>query len=160
MSDPENAVIKSENGDALVALFNSLGREADKELFVNSLLTRLNREKEYYCVSYLILYVLIRIGQLERGLETAQTTLVPRPTWFDKLLCRGPRTPLLELHQRHGLGDMLGFLNGFLRYNHPSFSDRDLDLIEAFIEQPKEFGDRIAEEIHSARAFRLGQPRS
>lgn len=160
VSDPENAVIKSENGDALVGLFNSLGQEADKELLINSLLTRLNREKEYYCVSYLILHVLFRIGQLERGLETAQTALVPRPTWLDKLLRREPRTPLLELHQRHGLGDMLGLLNGLLRYNHPSFSDRELDLIEAFIEQPKEFSDRIAEKIHSARAFRLGQPKS
>ena len=41
-----------------------------------------------------------------------------------------------------------------------SISDHDLDLIEAFIEEPKEFSDRIAEKIHSARAFRLGQPRS
>lgn len=156
VSDPANAAIRSENGDALVAFYNDLTADADKELFVNSLLTRLNRGKEYYCVSYLILYVLFRTGQLERALQTAQTALLPRRTWLDKLLRREPRPPLLEPHQKHGLGDMLGLLNGLLRYAHLSFSDRDLDLIEAFVEQPKEFSDRIAEKIHSARSFRLG----
>lgn len=158
VSDPQNAVIKSENGDTLIALFDSLENEAEKELFVSSLTTRLNREKEYCCVSYLILYVLFRIGKLERGLETAATCLIQQPTWIDKLLRRKPREPSLEPHQRHGLGDMLGLLNALLRYNHASFRDVELDAIEAFIEKPMEFGERIDEKIHSARSFRLNTP--
>jgi hypothetical protein len=156
IADPDNAVVQSDNGDALVAYFNALEDEAERELFINSLLTRLNRAKEYYCVSYLILYVLYRIGELESGLQTAEKSLVPQPNLIDRFLRRQPRSPLLEQHQRHGLGDMLGLLNGLLRYAHPSFSDQELDVIEAFIEGPKEFGDRIAEKIHSARSFRLG----
>lgn len=155
VSDPENVVIKSENGDALIALFKGLDDEGDKELFINSLITRLNREKEYYCVSYLILYVLFRIGELERGLNTADASLVPQSTWVDRVLRREPRERLLEHHQRHGLGDMLGLLNGLLRYDHPSFTDTELDAIEAFVEKPREFSDRIEEKIHSARSFRL-----
>jgi len=50
---------------------------AERELFIISLLTRLNRAKEYYCVSYLILYVLYRIGELERGPGTEEKSLVP-----------------------------------------------------------------------------------
>lgn len=73
------------------------------------------------------------------------------------LLRREPRQPLLEHYQRHRLGDMLGLLNGLLRYAHPSFSDTELDAIEAFIEEPMEFSERIAEKIHSARSFRLGR---
>jgi hypothetical protein len=157
VSNPEEAVIQSENGDALVSLYGRLNDEADKELFVGALLTRMNREKEYYCVSYLILYVLFRIGALERGLDTARTSLVPHPSIIDRVLRRKPRQRLLEPHQKHGLGDMLGLLNGLLRYSHPSFSDRELDAIEAFIDEPKEFSNRIAEKIHSARSFRLGK---
>jgi hypothetical protein len=40
---------------------------------------------------------------------------------------------------------------------HVDFSGRELDLIEAFIEEPKEFSETIAEKIHSARSFRLAQ---
>ena len=57
VSDPENAHVSSENGDTLVNYYNELNDDADKELFINSLISRINREKEYYCVSYLLLYV-------------------------------------------------------------------------------------------------------
>jgi hypothetical protein len=117
----------------------------------------MNREKEYYCVSYLILYVLFRIGALERGLDTVQTSLVPQPSVICRILRRKRREPLREPHQRHGLGDMLGLLNGLLKYIHPAFTDRELDAVEAFIERRDEFTDRIAEKIHSARSFRLGK---
>ena len=52
---------------------------------------------------------------------------------------------------------MLGLLNGLLKYIHPSFSDRELDVVEAFVERPDEFTDRISEKIHSSRSFRLGK---
>jgi len=50
---------------------------------------------------------------------------------------------------------MLGLLSGLLRYAPPSFSDRELDVIEAFVDEPREFGERIAERIHSARSLRM-----
>ena len=157
VSDPENSVVRSENGDALVLFYKSLEEDADKELFTNSLLTRLNRSKEYYCVSYIILYVLFRIRRLEVGVAAANTALRLHPTRLDKLLRKKPREALLEAHQRHGFGDMFGLFNGLLRYEHSSFSDHELDLIEGFVEGGEEFSATILEKINSARSFRLNK---
>ena len=157
VSDPENAKIVSENGDALVALYGTLTDPDEQELFINSLVTRLSRQKEYYCVSYLIFYVLIRIGELESCLETAIVGLRATPTLLDRILFRIPDDRLLEPHQRHGFGDAQGLINGFLRYEHSAFSNDDLDRIEAFLEKGDEFRDRITEKINSVRSYRVAQ---
>lgn len=157
ISDPENAHVFSENGDTLVNYYNSLKEESEKELFINSLISRLNREKEYYCVSYLILYVLFRTGHLEQGLEAAKNGLPKKKSLLDILFRRKPKEELLESHQRHGYSDALGLINGLLRYEHPSFKETDLDLIEKFITDTDEHTFQISEKISSARSFRLGQ---
>ena len=155
--DSENAQVVSENGDALVNYYTQLSINAEKELFLNSLITRINREKEYYCVSYLILYILFRIGYLKEGLYAAEKYLQKKPSLFDQVLKRKPKEDLLELHQRFGFSDALGLINGLLRYEHHSFSDSELDLIDEFISRVNEHTFRIDEKLNSIRSFRLSQ---
>lgn len=155
VSDLDNAKIKSENGDALVEHFKKLRKRADKDLFVDSLLSRLGRNTEYYCVSYLILYVLFRIERLEAALAAAKISLPTRKTWWGRFLGRVPDDNRLETHQRNGFSDFLGLINGLLRYEHPFFKNAELDLIEEFITGIDEYSFRIAEKINSARAFRI-----
>lgn len=157
VSDPENAHVSSENGDALVNYYNELNDEAEKELFINSLISRINREKEYYCVSYLILYVLFRIGRLNDGLDASESYLQKKQSLLDRLLHKKPKEELLELHQRFGFSDALGLINGLLRYEHPSFSNKELDLIDQFISNVEEHAFSIDEKINSIRSFRLSR---
>ncbi len=155
VSDPENAKVSSENGDALVSLFNSLQTEEDRTLFTNSLLLRLNREKEYYCVSYLILYILLRIEQLDKALSTAAVSLQHRKGFWNKLLCKKQTERLLEKHQRYGFSDFLGLINGMLRYKHTAFTDQNLDAIEEFIANLSEHTFHISEKLNSVRSYRI-----
>lgn len=157
VSDPENAHVSSENGDALVNYYNELNDDAERELFINSLISRINQEKEYYCVSYLLLYVLFRIGRLNDGLAASESYLQKKQSLLDRFLQRKPKEELLELHQRYGFSDVLGLINGLLRYEHPSFSDKELDLIDQFISNVEEHAFRIDEKINSIRSFRLSR---
>lgn len=155
VNDPENAQVLTENGDSLVNYYNDLKEGTDKELLINSLISRLNREKEYYCVSYLIIYVLFRVGHLSDGLAAASIGLTPKPTFLDIMLRRKPTEKLLETHQRYGYSDFLGMINGLLRYDHQSFSNNELDIIEEFIANTNEHTFQIGEKINSIRSFRV-----
>lgn len=155
--DSENAQVVSENGDALVNYYTQLSINTDKELFKNSLIARLNREKEYYCVSYLIIYVMFRIGCLKEGLYAAEKYLQKKQSLLDRILKRNPKEDLFELHQRFGFSDALGLINGLLRYEHHSFSDSELDLIEGFTSFVNEHTFRIDEKLNSIRSFRLSR---
>ena len=155
--EPENSHVSSENGDALVAFYSELKDVSQTELFINSIIYRLNREKEYYCVSYLILYVLFRIGRLKDGLSALENRLQKKQSFFDRFLNRKPKEELLELHQRYGFSDALGLINGLLRYEHPSFSDNELDLIDQFISCVEEYAFSIDEKINSIRSYRLSR---
>ena len=155
VNDPENSHVQSENGDGLTNYYNDLEKNDDKELFINSLISRLNREKEYYCVSYLIIYVLFRIGRLSDGLAAASIGLPVKPTFLDTLLRRKPTEKLLETHQRHGYSDALGMINGLLRYDHQSFTSNELDVVEEFILKTDEHAFQISEKINSIRSFRV-----
>jgi hypothetical protein len=157
VNDPQNSKVFSENGDSLVEFYGSLSNDSDKKLFINSLLSRLNREKEYYCVSYLIIYVLFKIGKLSDVLEAARNRLPPRPTFFEIFFRKKYTEKLLEPHQRYGYSDALGMINGLLRYEHQSFSDYDLDILEEFIMDSEEHTFRIEEKINSIRSYRLSQ---
>ncbi len=159
VSDPQNSRIYSENGEALVNYYKKMQDDKEKELFRNSLISRLNREKEYYCVSYLILYVLFRIGRLDEGFAAAEIGLMRKQSFLSRTLRIRSRSELLEHHQRYGFSDFLGMLNGLLRYEHSSFTDKELDLIEKFIESVKEHTFRIEEKINSIRSFRLSLDR-
>ncbi|MCU7795633.1 MAG: hypothetical protein KZQ75_00740 [Candidatus Thiodiazotropha sp. (ex Myrtea spinifera)] len=153
--DPENSQVTTENGDSLVGYYNDLKEGADKELFINSLISRLDREKEYYCVSYLIIYILFRIGRLSDGLVAACIGLEVKPTLMDIILRRKPTEKLLEPHQRYGYSDTLGMINGLLRYEHQSFSNDELDNVEEFIANTDGHTFQIGEKINSIRSFRV-----
>lgn len=155
ISDPENSHVSSENGDTLVNFYNQLNLKPEKELFINSLTSRINREKEYYCVSYLILYVLFRIGFLKEGLDAIKNYLQIKQSLFDRLMQRKPKEELLVSHQRFGFSDTMGLINGLLKYEHPSFSDKELDIIDQFVSDIDEHAFRIDEKINSIRSFRL-----
>jgi len=159
VSNPDNSRVYSENGDTLTKYFNKITDNHEKELFINSLLSRLNREKEYYCVSYLIIYVLFRIGKLNEGLASAKLDLQKKQSkqsLFGTLL-RKQTNELLEPHQRYGFSDSLGIINGLLRYEHQSFTDIELDLLEEFISNLKEHTFSIEDKLNSIRSFRLNK---
>jgi len=155
VNDPENSGVYSENGDSLVEYYKAIEEETDKALFINSLLSRIDREKEYYCVSYLIIYVLFRIGRLADGLDAVKSRFPPKPTWLDLLFRRKPTEKLLENHQRHGYSDALGMINGLLRYEHQTFTENDLDIVEEFVTNIDEYSFQIEEKINSVRSYRL-----
>lgn len=155
VSRPDEYRLHSENGDALVTRYKKLTQSDEKAVFVDALLSRLDRSKEYYCVSYLIVYVLLRIGRLKEALAAAHTGLIRQKSLLDLLLNRKPREERREQHQRYGFSDMLGMINGFLRYEHGSLTDADLDQVEKFIYGLEEHTFRIGEKISSIRAFRL-----
>ena len=155
MVTTENSHIYSENGDALTAFYNGICETTEKELFVNALVSRLNKEKEYYCVSYLIFYVLFRIDKLNEGLVAAKCSLQNKQSRVDIILRRKPKEKLLETYQRYGFSDALGLINGLLRYEHQSFTDKQLDNIEEFIDSIEEYSFKIDEKIHSIRALRV-----
>lgn len=157
VSNPDNSHLYSENGDTLTEYYNKITDNREKELFINSLLSRLDREKEYYCVSYLIIYVLFRIGKLNEGLVAAKLRLqkkLPKQSFWGRIL-KKPTNELLEPHQRYGFSDALGMINGLLRYEHQSFTEIELDLLEEFISDLKEHTFSIEEKINSIRSFRL-----
>lgn len=147
--------MQSENGDALVNYYNNINKDEDKDLFINSLIHRLDRDKEYYCVSYLVIYVLFKIGRLSDGLAAASIGLPAKPTFIDILLQRKPTEKLLETHQKHGYSDALGMINGLLRYDHQSFTNIELDIVEEYIMNTDEHTFQIGEKINSVRSFRV-----
>ncbi|WP_417319231.1 hypothetical protein [Emcibacter sp.] len=153
--DPQNSHISCENGDTLVQYFETLQSKNDKKIFLESLTSRLSREKEYYCVSYLILYVLFRVGRLEEGLKAVESGLSKQRSLWDIILFKKTDEGSFEKFQRHGYGDLLGMINGLLRYEHGSFSNDDLDLIEEFIHKTDEYTFSIDEKLNSIRAYRL-----
>lgn len=110
-------------------------------------------------MSYLLLYVLFRIGRLKDGLAASEKHLQKKQSLLDRLLNRKPKEEMLELHQRYGFSDALGLINGLLRYEHPSFSDNELDLIDQFISNVEEHDFRIDEKINSIRSYRLSRAR-
>ncbi len=90
-----------------------------------------------------------------RAIETAKSNLIIVPSWLDKLLLRKPKERLLEGHQRYGLSDLLGLINGMLRFDHNSFSDNDLEALEEYVSGAKEYTFRIREKINLIRALRV-----
>jgi hypothetical protein len=154
-SHPGEYRLTSENGDALVRIYGLLDKDEEKSLFVSALISRLDRSKEYYCVSYLIVYVLFRLGKLNEALSAARVRLTRPLSLLEIILSRKPAEELREQHQRYGFSDMLGMLNGLLRYEHGSVTTGDLDQIEKFIDGLDEHTFRIEEKINSIRAFRL-----
>ena len=137
MSPQKNYII-SENAQALINLYNKLEKTNDKTIFVNSLLSRLSRDKEYASVGYLIFLVFFRIGKLEMAFDIAKERLYK--------------------DQSYGFSDSLRILDGLLRFEHASFSVELLEKIEVFVDGLDEHLFRIPERLSAIRAFRLNNP--
>ncbi len=153
-TDLDTIELTCENGDRLVDYYNSLTDVNDKSLFVNGLLSRVNRKIEFYCVSYLILYVMKKIGKLNVTLNKIKSSYAPDKKWFQMFL-KPKKSTNTERHQRHGFSDALGLVNGLLRYAHNEFNEQDLDNVELFVNSISEHAFKIPEKINTIRASRI-----
>jgi len=138
--EPETAEIKSDNLDSLLALYARLATDDERERFVNALLSRLQDEKGYACVAYLIVLALWKVGLLGEALEAAMFGLPE------------------DGRKDYGLSNALMMLNGLLRYRHPDFTPDMLDTIERFLQGSQEHSFRIPQKIAAIRARRLLSP--
>jgi len=128
--DPENAKIESDNGSTLIRFYDSLKKQQQND-FVECLLKRLSRETPYTSVGYFILFVLYRIGHLNKALETAKKEL--------------------QGDSGYGFSDFLQLLDSLLKYEYPKFSTEILDDIEHFLKGIKEHTFRISERLLAVR---------
>lgn len=135
--DPQDAALRSDNLDALQALFARLTTDDERELFTNALLDRLDEGRGYARVAYLIVCMLWKMGLLEEALEAAKFGLQENDT------------------KTYGLSNVLMMFNGLLRYRHPDFTQLMLDALERFLQGSDEYPFRIPQKIAAIRARRV-----
>jgi len=139
VNDPESAVLKSDNLEALVAFYGRLGSDKEKERFVAVLIDRLDSKRGYLAVSYFIVCVLSCVGLLGDALRKAKRDL---PDGEARVF---------------GLSNVLMLLNGLLKYRHPDFTNEMLDEIERTVHGLKEHPFLIPAKIAAIRASRLAK---
>lgn len=132
--DPENVKIESDNASTLIKFYYSL-KDKQQNNFVATLLKRLSRETIYASVGYFFLFVLYRIGYLNKALETAKKEL--------------------QGDSAYGFSDFLHLLDGLLKYEYPKFSTEMLNDIEQFLKGIKEDTFRISERSLAVRTILL-----
>ena len=137
VSDPETALLKSDNLEALVRYYNGFTSDDERQRFVKALLHRLDATKGYLSVSYFIVCVLWRVGSLTEALQKAKRDL---PAGEGRVF---------------GLSNVLMLLNGLLRYRHPDFTNQMLDEIERLTHGLNEHTFMIPGKIAAVRAIRL-----
>ena len=142
VSDPSACALKSDNLDALMALYARLETDQERETFANALLNRLQADAGYGRVAYMIALALWKIGLLQEALDAAMFGL--------------PEGDQKEF----GLSNALMVFNGLLRYRHQDFTSESLDDIERFLQGSAEHPFRIPQKIAAIRAQRLltGKP--
>lgn len=150
--------IVSEIGDKLVDYEAHL--PADGASVVQEyLLDRIDRDREYYGVTYITVYALWRMDRLKDALETVFARYEYKPTFADKIFRRSYANRVLAKEQRYGYSDVLGLLNGILRYEHESLSEDDLNSIEKLARTTGEHAFQIPQKVASVRAYRVGSER-
>lgn len=132
--DPENVKIESDNASTVIKFYYSL-KDKQQNNFVATLLKRLSREMIYASVGYFILFILYRIGYLNKALETAKKEL--------------------QGDSAYGFSDFLQLLDGLLKYEYPKFSTEMLNDIEQFLKGIKEDTFRISERLLAVRTILL-----
>lgn len=133
----EQNVIKSDGLDALLTIYARLNTADEHERYINALLSRLQEDRGYAKVAYLIVMALWKVGQLGEALDAAIFGL-------------------LEDDQRNfGMSNVLMLLNAMLRFQHFQFTDDELDTIERFIQNSGEHPFRIPQKIAAIRASRI-----
>lgn len=130
--------VSSPNAEALLGLFSRLSSEEEGARFRRTLCDRLQGQRGYGPIAYLILLVLFRTGSLSEGLASAQSGLSG-----DSLALFGIRRLLALL----------------LKWEWRSFSDGLLDDVERFVCR---LGDpfRTTERIAAIRTLRLATPQA
>ncbi|MER8993031.1 hypothetical protein [Mesorhizobium sp. M0482] len=146
--------IVSEIGDAIVEYASKLPEDRLAK-FPSLLLDRLDRDREYYGVSYLIVYALWRLNRLEDALQTVYERYEFKPALVDNIFRRSYVNRVLERNQQYGYSDVLGLLNGMLRYEHLHLVERELEKIEWLAMNTSEHPFQIAQKITSIRALRI-----
>jgi hypothetical protein len=134
-NDPKNIGLHSDNLDAILKLHDRLAPDERSRLLA-AIRDRLG-QPGYARVSYFIVCVLWRLGDLESALSLAAAKL--------------PQEDTLDF----GLSNTLYMLNGLLRYIHPDFSEADLDCIEKFVDRVGSGGFHIRQKIAAIRAWRV-----
>ena len=137
VSDPQAAVLKSDNLESLIGFYKRLTTADERAQFVNALLDRLDAKKGYLSVSYFIIVVLWSVGSLAAALRKAKTDL---PVGESKVF---------------GLSNVLMLLNGLLKYRYPDLTNEDLDDIERMTHGLEEHSFLIPAKIAAVRARRL-----
>jgi hypothetical protein len=137
VEDPQAAVLESDNMKALLARYQLLSNDKERERFAAALLGRIDAKGPYLRISYFIVCVLWQIGG------------------FSEALVRVKTLPEEEI-KVFGLSNVLLMLNGLLRYRHPDFTQEMLDQIESLVHcLKKEHTFTIAEKVAAIRAYRL-----
>jgi hypothetical protein len=137
VSDPNSAELKSDNLEALLSLYATLGSSPEQIRFANALLKRLDADKGYLSVSYFIVCVLWKIDRLADALQKTRQNLPE------------------DEHRVFGLSNVLLLLNGLLKFRHPDFTNAMLDEIEKLIHGLKEHTFKISDKIAVIRTTRL-----
>lgn len=137
VSDPDAALLKSDNLEALTNFHRGLSSDDERGRFVKALIDRLDDKKGYLAVSYFIVAVLWRVGSLPDALQKAKRDL---PVGESRVF---------------GLSNILMLLNGLLKYRHPDFTNQMLDEIERLIHGLDEHPLLIPAKVAAIRASRL-----
>ena len=134
-ADPSTAAIRSENADALLALYGRLDTDDDRSTFFDALLSRVSRDTAYAPIAYLPLLALLELGEARRFFPVAR----------ERLLGDGV----------YGFSNALMLLDRFLQLRHSAVDEALLDEIENFIEGTNEHPFQIPQRIAAIRADRL-----
>ncbi len=135
--DPANAKLASDNLVALVGYYGRLTSDDNRARFVAALMDRIDPDKGYLRVTYLIVCTLWQVGKLRDALDQVKAKL--------------PQGEIKEF----GMSNTLMMLNGLLRYRYPDFTPEMLDEIERFIYDLTEHRFQIPQKIAAIRARRL-----
>jgi hypothetical protein len=135
LDDPTTAVIKSDNVDALIATYQRLQSQRERDEFSAAIVKRISKDTEYGAIAYLPLIVSLRTQTVSEVLRAA------------KLELRG--------HVPYGFDEFMRVLASLLRCEHPAFADGDLDEVEAFLEGLTEYSYGVNEKLAAVRAYRV-----
>jgi len=135
-AEPSDAKIASDNLQALMAVYQRLAGNDEQQRFFAALTSRLQENRGYTPVAYLIVIALWRVGMLAEALEAATVGLAE-----DDMV-------------HFGMSNVVMLLNALLRFQHPMFMNDELDVLERFVDEAPEHRARIPEKIAAIRAYR------
>lgn len=135
-TEPAKNQLHSDNLDAMLKVHGRLTQRDEQLRCLAALRARLGHPS-YARVSYFIICVLWRLGDLETALSVAATKLPQEDT------------------EEFALGNTVYLFNGLLRYLHPNFSEADLDSIEKLVDRVGSKDFHIRQKIAAIRAWRV-----